>query len=445
MRRLELRDNPNYCATVVKIENLHPLEGCQNIQGTMILGNHVIVSNDTVVGQVGIFFPVETAINRKFISENNLFRDKTLNVNTEKTGFFEVKGRVRCVKLRGHRSEGLFMPLDSLLCMVKEGSLEFPIGTDFDYIDGQELCKKYVVHVQKTGTPGAAGSKLERKLKKISKLVDGQFRFHIDTAQLVKNSHRLTADALISITDKWHGTSAVAAYIECKRQLSWKDKFARMIGAFVKETEYDLIWASRKVIKNKYVTNKAHQHFYSEDIWKIGADELKPHLDKGMTVYYEIVGYLSTGKQIQSGYDYGCESGQHKLAVYRITTTNTDGKVFEWPMQQVQSWCGIHGIPAVPLLFMGRAEDLYHKLVMKHFESDMPLNFDPDAFVRMLSAEYLEKRCSYCKNKVPAEGIVLRIEGLDIESYKLKSSAFREYETKMLDIGEENIEDSQGE
>jgi len=25
MRRLELRDNPNYCATVVKIENLHPL------------------------------------------------------------------------------------------------------------------------------------------------------------------------------------------------------------------------------------------------------------------------------------------------------------------------------------------------------------------------------------------------------------------------------------
>jgi hypothetical protein len=94
---------------------------------------------------------------------------------------------------------------------------------------------------------------------------------------------------------------------------------------------------------------------------------------------------------------------------------------------------------------MGRAEDLYHKLRMKHFESDMPLNFDPDAFVRMLSAEYLEKRCSYCKNKVPAEGIVLRIEGLDIESYKLKSSAFREYETKMLDIGEENIEDSQGE
>ena len=47
-----------------------------------------------------------------------------------------------------------------------------------------------------------------------------------------------------------------------------------------------------------------------------------------------------------------------------------------------------------------------------------------------------------CENKVPEEGVVLRKESLfHCESYKLKSFAFLEAESKELDKGEKNIED----
>ena len=35
-------------------------------------------------------------------------------------------------------------------------------------------------------------------------------------------------------------------------------------------------------------------------------DYIKPFLQKGMTLYYEIVGFLPNGGYIQKNYDYGC-------------------------------------------------------------------------------------------------------------------------------------------
>lgn len=63
-----------------------------------------------------------------------------------------------------------------------------------------------------------------------------------------------------------------------------------------------------------------------------------------------------------------------------------------------------------------------------------------------LQEEYLEKDCKYCTNKVPAEGICVRIDGKDTYStFKLKSKRFLEKESKQLDeeakTGEVNIED----
>ena len=65
--KLEVKGNLNYCATIVVIENIIPLEKCDNIVGTIIQGNHVIISKDTKVGDVGIFFPVETSIKGMFL------------------------------------------------------------------------------------------------------------------------------------------------------------------------------------------------------------------------------------------------------------------------------------------------------------------------------------------------------------------------------------------
>ena len=59
---LSVKGNPNYCATIVAIENIISLEGCDNICATTIFGNNVIVSKDVKIGDVGIYFPVECSI-----------------------------------------------------------------------------------------------------------------------------------------------------------------------------------------------------------------------------------------------------------------------------------------------------------------------------------------------------------------------------------------------
>ena len=60
-----------------------------------------------------------------------------------------------------------------------------------------------------------------------------------------------------------------------------------------------------------------------------------------------------------------------------------------------------------------------------------------------INRQSLEKKCQYNKGK-PAEGVVIRQEKLyDCVPLKLKSFAFMEYETKLLDAGTSDIESEQ--
>jgi hypothetical protein len=59
--------NENYCATIVEVKNIIPLVNCDNVVHTNIFGNLVVVSKDTKVGDVGIFFPPETQISKNFL------------------------------------------------------------------------------------------------------------------------------------------------------------------------------------------------------------------------------------------------------------------------------------------------------------------------------------------------------------------------------------------
>lgn len=435
MSFVERKGNPNYCATIIEITNLIPLEKCDNIQGTNIFGNHVIVSKDVKVGDVGVFFPVETSIKEHFLSVNNLYRDKTLNTNSEMSGFFELNGRVRCMKLRGYKSEGFYMPLQSLYNIVNKSDIcyiaELPIGTEFDYVDGKLLCEKYLVPVKQVLT--SKSSKKDKKLKSINRLIEGQFHFHIDTLALGKNIHKFDESDIISITEKLHGSSFVVSNILCKRKLSILDRLAKFLRAHVKTQEYANIYSSRTVIKNKYATNNPGG-FYKEDIWGAVNKELSPFLEKGMTIYGEVVGYLESGKMIQKSYDYGCTIGKHDNYIYRITYTNEDGKVYEWSMLQVQQWCKEKGLRAVPLHYYG---------TIFNFLGDAYISDWRDTFLTFLTDKYLEKKCPRCKNDVPNEGVVVRREILDIDSYKHKSFLFKVRESKEADEGISNIEDTE--
>ena len=112
--KLNKPKNSNYAAIVVEISKLVPLENCNNVQAAIIFGNQVIVDKSVKIGDKGIYFPLECQLSKEYLSANNLYRKKELNLDQTKAGYFEENGRIRCVKFRGNKSEGLFMPLHSL-------------------------------------------------------------------------------------------------------------------------------------------------------------------------------------------------------------------------------------------------------------------------------------------------------------------------------------------
>lgn len=484
--KLEVKGNINYSAQIVEIKEIHPLEGRDNVCGTMILGNHIIIGKDTKVGEVGIFFPIESKLNSDYLKYNNLYRDKLLNEDQTKKGYFELNGRIRCQKFGGHKSEGFFMPLGSLDFFLEENTYgkndAFIVGESFDTINDITICEKYII----PRNDKSQGKNKGRTPSKVSTIVPEQFHFHIDTTQLGRNLHKFELDTPISISVKVHGTSSISSNILCRKKMSLFLKFFKLIGLPLETTYYDNVYASRKVLKSGFTINKwldlqyllldcwrdiiklkfrksysrfFHNiqqvfqrkitHFYSEDIWQKANEQLKPYLEKGITLYYEIVGYLSDGKMVQKDYDYGCDVGKFDIYVYRISQTNIDGKVYEFSSDQVQMWCKQRGLKPVIELYKGTVRNLIEQFI--HEVTNIPKEYIikeadwQNDFLQVLRDCFgLEKDCYICKNRVPFEGVVVRkLDTLDFEAYKLKSFLFLERESKELDKGQSNIEDNQ--
>lgn len=434
-------ENENYCATITKIKTVIPFENCDNIQGTIIFGDSIIIGKDVKVGDIGVYFPAETQLSIDYASKNNLYRHPEYNADPEKKGYLEDNRRIRTMKMRGNKSSGLFMPLESLSFFVDISELKD--GDTFDEINGVKICNKYFV--KKRNSQGQ-NQKKGKKAKKVSRLITNQFRFHDDTSQLGKNIHRIKPEDIISITYKLHGTSGISSKVLCKKKLSMYQKLLKMVGGNIILQEPFNLYSSRRVVKNDDMNPTDKNHFYNVDIWGLANEKIKEYLVDGMTAYYEIVGFLPDGAAIQKmkkAFDYGCKQGEWEIYIYRLTYTGPDGHVFEFSAKQVQQWCAQMGLNAVPELYYGKASTIFRQY--EHvYEYDVDLIFE-DNFLNLLSTVYLEKNCYMCKNKVPAEGIVVRREVLGLEAYKLKSFAFKNAETAQLDKGESNIEDDQGE
>jgi hypothetical protein len=123
--------------------------------------------------------------------------------------------------------------------------------------------------------------------------------------------------------------------------------------------------------------------------------------------------------------------------------TNIDGKVFEFSAKQVQDWCKMNGLKAVPERYYGKAVLMFNWIEQGYSpDYDESLSWEEN-LITFFIEKYLEKDSTLNIKSMPEEGIVVRIEKSDIEAYKLKSFRFYELETKENDAGETNIEDNQ--
>lgn len=450
--------NVNYLTKVVEIKEFrkHNDPEVTKLKCCYIDGYNMITGINSEPG-LYLYFPTGSCINPQFLSYANLYRHSELNQNSEEKGMFEDNGRVKAIRLRGELSEGFIIPVEVfnnwiISCVNQEPSVE--VNTEFDTVEHDNksfwVSKKYIP--KNVRTPGNPGSRTRGKEPKgYDRLVDGQFRFHYDTVLIKKCPNVISPDDIISITSKWHGTSGISAYVLCKQNPSKWDKIGNWIANHILRInveiapQYDYLYSSRTVIKNQYYNKNVTSGYYGCDVWNYANEYLKPYLEKGMTFYYEIVGYLPNGGCIQKGYDYGCvpptddkyiEGINFKVMIYRITLTNPDGKVHEFSAKEVQQWCETHNLHAVKELYYGKASELYSDI-----EQDEHWN---ENFLNRLandSSFYMEQRSPDCDNNVPHEGVVIKTEHMRSEAWKLKCFKFIDKEGKDLDKGITNIED----
>jgi len=384
--------------------------------------------------------------------------EKNAEFIRDNVGFFNKTGRVRAIRLGGIQSMGYLFSLDELAKYnpnVKNINLDELVGEDFDTVDGELFIKAYVPFVPQRGSKGDGKSrdrKLNKKIEKFDRMIKGEFSFHYSTDPLPKCINRIKPTDVVTISFKLHGTSICIGNVHIKtpkklpfHKLLW-NKFVDFTGLFKKHritdyiVEYGNVTSSRKVIKNQYINKDVNEGYYGIDIYTEYGNLMYPYLDEGMTIYGEIIGYVSgSEKMIQPEYDYGCNKGENKLMIYRITTTNDNGTKKEWNVFDVKNWTEklieehpeiADRIHVIDIAYHGTLADLYPELSLtEHWHENVleKMREDKKRF-------NMEKNCPFCVNKVPFEGIVLRIDDDDIaEAFKLKTKKFQKREAKLMD------------
>lgn len=432
-------ENANYAAQVVRLPEPYKHPNADRLFLVNLNGNIVITGGNAKKDDKYIYFPVESALAKEYLAYSNSFRLPELNRDKTTKGFWEAHCRCKAVKLRGQPSMGYIIPVGSLVEWLVSIGVEcteedFKDNTEFDFINDIQICEKYINKEALRKLHRAESNAKRGKVKRTSRLVDNQFRLHLDTPPLKKLIHEIQPEDMITITYKLHGCAWTGSKVLVKRKLPFIDRLARWIGVTVLEEFYDWVWSSRRVIKNQYEDqHKWNQHFYDTDVWSIAAKKLNASIEAGISLYGEIVGYTPTGQFIQGQYDYGCNLKEQEIYIYRITSTNVDGRVIEFTTEQIVSYCVKYGIKHVPILYRGKAKDLFPQL--------NPDNHWQQNFLAQLMETYLEKDCWMCRNPVPLEGIVLRKDADFCNVFKLKAQNFLLRESAELDKGVVSLED----
>lgn len=369
---------------VVKINELNPHSNADRLQIATIFGASVIVGLDVKVGDLGVYFPIDLQLSEEYCAQNNLVRKKDENGNNI-GGYLEPdKRNIRAMKLRGEKSEGLFMPLESL---AYTGETKFEVGEKIDVLNGHEICRKYIPK----GNSGVSHTKDGNRTRKHSVPIAPLFAEHADTEQLAYNLDAFKPGDLVEITLKMHGTSGRTGYLpkfQGYKRTFW-DKILRRPGTPIYDWGY--VTGTRRVVLNDFEDGG---YYGSNAFREPHAKFFESKLHKGETVYYEIVGFTNDGAPIMASvanskisdkeftkqygketvFSYGCspdgkktmygnddhgafempvEVPQSACYVYRITSTNEDGDVIEYPPDYVRYRCEQMGAKCVPLLWSG--------------------------------------------------------------------------------------------
>ena len=441
----------SYCGFVTTLTNVRPHPNADKMKLADCFGNTVCVSLEAAEGDAVIYFPTDGQLSEEYATKNNLVRIKNED-GTYSGGYLDPEKRnIRAIKLRGEKSDGLTMPLSSLeYTGIKMSDLT--IGTKIDVVNGHEICQKYIPKTQnRRGTP-SAGNKTRKHKAPTAPL----FQEHADTEQLAYNLGAFKPGDEIEITLKMHGTSQRTAHVPVlkgyKRTL-W-EKITRKQGTPI--YDYGYISGTRRVVLDSFDGGFYGSNEFREQHAKV----FEGKLEKGETVYYEVVGFTHTGAPIMASGDnkklndkefikqygketvfsYGCSPTgrqsaydgfgnelirfsalpQSDVYVYRMTMTNEDGFVVEYTPDFMRYRCEQMGVKTVPVLWKGIIpERCFYATVEGQTE------LTPGEWIKTVAEQYYDGPDPIGRTHV-REGVVVRILNRPkFCAYKIKNFNFK--------------------
>lgn len=377
-----------YNAYVTRIKNLRKHPNADRLQLGECFGNTVCVSLDYVDNQLGLYLPCDGQLSVEFAEANNLLRKKD-DAGNSIGGYMDPNKRnVTAIRLRGERSDGLFLPLTCLetfgdVSTLKEGDV---INT----FNGHEICCKYIPRRNHRQGHVSDGNRTRKKKVDVAPL----FAEHADTEQLAYNLSAFKPGDEIEITLKMHGTSQRTGYLPVFKgyKRTFKDWLLRRDGKPIYDWGY--VSGTRRTVLDNYDGG----YYGSNEFREQHSKTFEGKLWKGETVYYEVVGFTNTGAPIMAEgnneklgkdfvkqygkttvFSYGCEPDgchdgelmkmttndngdkllsitlrpQSDIYVYRMTMTNEDGAVVEYTPDFMRYRCEQMGIKTVPVMWKG--------------------------------------------------------------------------------------------
>ena len=432
----------SYYAYVCKIDNLRKHPNADRLQLGECFGNTVCVDMSYAAGEVGIYFPTDGQLSVEFAEYNNLLRKKD-DAGNSIGGYMDPNKRnVTSIRLRGEKSDGLFLHLDC----ISYTKAEVKEGDSFTMLNGHEICQKYI--------PRSHNQPYENKVKgnrtrKRKVPIAPLFVEHADTEQLAYNLGAFHPGDYVEITLKMHGTSQrtgrVPMFVKYKR--SFIDWLLRRPGTPVYDWGY--VSGTRRTVLENFDGGYYGSNAFREQHSKF----FEGKLHKGEEVYYEVVGFTDTGASIMgvvsnkklndkafvkqygemTTFSYGCsptgymtyEDGSHDALpqsdfyVYRMTMTNEDGDIVEYTPDYMRYRCAQMGCKCVPLLWSG--------IIPAHTgdEAAISLGQGAGAWIKAKAEEFYDGPDPIGKTHV-REGVVCRIVNRPaFTAYKHKNFAFK--------------------
>ena len=354
---------------VVKINSLRPHSNADRLQIATIFDSNVIVSLDTHLDDIGVYFPSDIQLSEEFCKVNDLVRRKDENGNPAGGYLDPNKRNIRPLKLRGEKSDGLYLPITCMMEFCPISNLK--VGDTIGVVNGHEICKKYIPHRTKE-------YHYTEKVRRQKVNFAPTFFEHCDTAQLAYNLEAFRAGDVVELTLKMHGTSGRTGYLPLLQPRTLWDKILHRT-----RKEYGYVSGTRRVVLDEEHTGG----FYEDNTFRrYMAAKFENKLHRGETAYYEIVGFQGpNGAPIMSSvknskisdkaftkqygeetvFAYGCDpNGTYKmqtneagdmvcppcceLYVYRMTMVNDDGDVVDYSPAQIRYRCEQMGVNVVP-------------------------------------------------------------------------------------------------